>query len=57
MTECFFITQRALHVGVIPAFNVFTKVLSDLNKQISADLGDKEKLLKELNAVGNWVVG
>ena len=53
--ECFFITQRALHVGVIPAVNTFTKILSDLNKQIGAqigaELGGNEKLLKELNAV------
>ena len=53
--ECFFITQRALHIGVIPAVNTFTKILSDLNKQIGAqigaELGGNEKLLKELNAV------
>ena len=55
MCECFFITQRALHIGVIPAVNTFTKILSDLNKQIGAqigaELGGNEKLLKELNAV------
>ena len=50
--ECFFITQRALHVGIIPAINTFTKILSDLGKQIAANVPDcNEKLLKELNAV------
>lgn len=49
--ECFFITQRALHIGLIPASNTFTKILSDLGKQIGAELGHNEKLLKELNAV------
>lgn len=44
--------QRALHVGLIPALNSFTMILSDLNKEIAAEVPDRnEKLLKELNAV------
>jgi hypothetical protein len=50
--ECFFTAQRALHVGLVPALNSLTKILSDLGKQISAGLPDQnEKLLKELNAM------
>jgi hypothetical protein len=50
--ECFFVAQRALHVGLIPALNSFTMILSDLNKEIAAEVPDRnEKLLKELNAL------
>lgn len=51
--ECFFITQRALHIGVIPAINTFTKILSDLGKELGAETSRNEKLLKELNAVSS----
>ena len=50
VTECFFITQRALHVGLLPAVETFSKTASDLGKQIQAKIGT-EKLLKDLNAV------
>lgn len=53
VTECFFITQRALHVGLIPATNTFTQTSSDLGKQLAAKLsgGVANDKLKELNAV------
>ena len=52
MCECFYVAQRALHVGLIPALNSFTTILSDLSKEIAAEVPDRnEKLLKELNAV------
>ena len=52
MCECFFVAQRALHVGLIPALNSFTKILSDLGKEIAAEVPDRnERLLKELNGV------
>lgn len=64
VTECFFITQRALHVGLLPALNVFSQVLSDLGRQIQAEGGGaggvagggggqspKGALLKKLYAV------
>ena len=39
-------------MGLMPALNSFTKILSDLGKEISADMPDRnEKILKELNAV------
>lgn len=50
VTECFFITQRALHVGLLPAVETFSNTASDLGKQIQAKVG-AEKLLKDLNAV------
>ena len=52
VTECFYITQRALHVGLIPAIDTFSKTISDLNKQIQAQLGG-EKILKDLHAVSH----
>ena len=53
VTECFFITQRALHVGLIPAVNVFSQTSSDLGKQLAAKVsgGVVNDKLKELNAV------
>lgn len=52
VTECFFITQRALHVGLIPAVNTFTNITSELHKQQQAKVsGRDEDLLKLLNAV------
>lgn len=53
VTECFFVTQRALHVGLLPAMNTFSTTLSDLNKQLEANIAGQEKLLKDLNAV-SW---
>ena len=50
VTECFFVTQRALHVGLLPAVETFTTTASELGKQIQAKIGE-EKLLKDLNAV------
>ena len=50
MTECFFVTQRALHVGLLPAVESFTTTASELGKQIQAKIGE-ERLLKDLNAV------
>ena len=50
VTECFFVTQRALHVGLLPAVESFTTTASELGKQIQAKIGE-ERLLKDLNAV------
>ena len=50
VTECFFVTQRALHVGLFPAVESFTTTASELGKQIQAKIGE-ERLLKDLNAV------
>ena len=55
VTECFFITQRALHVGLIPAVNTFTNLSSELHKQQQAGVsGRNEDMLKLLSAV-SWV--
>ena len=52
VTECYFITQRALHVGLIPAINTYTNVLSELHKQQQAKIpGRNEEMLKQLGAV------
>lgn len=56
VTECFFMTQRALHVGLIPAMNTFSQVVSDLGRQLQAERGSggteeesaKESVLKNL---------
>ena len=56
MTECFFITQRALHVGLLPAVNTHTHVASELHKQTQAKIpGRNEEMLKQLSAV-SWLV-
>ena len=52
VTECFFITQRALHVGLIPAVNTFTNLSSELHKQQQGGVaGRNEDMLKLLSAV------
>ena len=52
VTECFFITQCALHVGLIPAVNTFTNLSSELHKQQQAGVsGRNEDMLKLLSAV------
>ena len=51
VTECFFITQRALHVGVLPAIKTFGETMSDLSKQITTGVGGNETLLRELHSV------
>ena len=56
VTECFFITQRALHVGLLPAVNTHTHVASELHKQTQAKIpGRNEEMLKQLSAV-SWLV-
>ena len=40
VTEMFFITQRALHVGLMPAENVFATTASDLYKQTQGDMAN-----------------
>ena len=56
MTKCFFITQRALHVGLLPAVNTHTHVASELHKQTQAKIpGRNEEMLKQLSAV-SWLV-
>ena len=49
MTEIFFITQRALHVGLIPAVNGFTTMASNLSKEIQDR--DADERLKRLSMV------
>lgn len=39
VTECFFVTQRALHVGLIPAMNTFSQTVSDLGRQLQMEMG------------------
>lgn len=51
VTECFFITQRALHVGVLPAIKTFGETMSDLSKQITTGVGGNETLLRELHSL------
>ena len=55
VTECFFMTQRALHVGLIPAMNTFSQVVSDLGRQLQMEAGGgdavKESVLKNLYVV------
>jgi hypothetical protein len=52
VTECFFITQRALHVGLIPAVNTFTNLSSELHKQQQGGVsGRNEDMIKLLSAV------
>lgn len=53
VTECFFITQRALHVGLLPAVNTFTKMTSDLGRQLKAEGEESSKgmVLKKLYVV------
>ncbi len=61
VTECFFITQRALHVGLIPAVNTFSKMVSDLGGQLSAEGGGggggagRKDQLKKLYVVSVFV--
>ena len=57
VTECFFATQWALHVGLLPAMNTFSHTISDLNKQLEANIAGQEKLLKDLNAVSGGGAG
>lgn len=66
MTECFFLTQRSLHIGLVPAMNSFIQVTSDLGRQLQAEGGmaqegggDERKvsILRNLHVVsvgGGW---
>lgn len=56
VTECFFITQRALHIGLIPALNTFSQVTSDLGRQLQSESSSegedrKASILKKLYVV------
>ena len=54
VTECFFITQRALHVGLLPAVNTFINLSSELNKSKEAKIqGRNEDVLKLLSVVSH----
>ena len=55
VTECFFITQRALHVGLLPAVNTFINLSSELGKSKDAKIaGRNEDMLKLLSMVSKW---
>ncbi len=52
VTELFFLTQRALHVGLLPAVNQFTQTSSQLAKQLLATNMSSPNL-KQLNSVSS----
>jgi len=49
VTEIFFITQRALHVGLLPAVKAYSSVVSDLAKEVQA--GNPDEKIKVLFSV------
>ena len=49
VTEIFFITQRALHVGLIPAMNAYSSMVSDLAKELQG--GNTDERIKILFTV------
>jgi ubiquitin-protein ligase len=50
VTECFFLTWRALHIGLLTAAETFLNTLSDLNKEIDRK-GGEDKVLTELRGL------
>ncbi len=49
VTEIFFLAQRALHVGVIPAMNAYSTIVSDLAKEVQS--GNADERIKVLMTV------
>jgi len=49
VTEIFFLTQRALHVGVVPAMNAYSSIVSDLAKEVQS--GNADERIKVLMTV------
>jgi hypothetical protein len=54
VTECFFLTWRALHIGLLTAAETFLNTLSDLNKEIDRK-GGEDKVLTELRGVNEMI--
>jgi hypothetical protein len=56
-------TQHCLHIGLIPAMNTFSQVVSDLGRQMQVEGGGAEggggddrkvSILRSLNVVSWW---